>query len=358
MNDSQRNAPHSSGIAQAAAEWTLRLDHGLTASEQDAYIQWLSEDPRHRQAMAECQWGWNEFDRLAGLQTTRHAHVDPDLLKPTASSRRFSLARRRWRPWLVFIPIAAASVLALFMVWNSQRAPVLPVVVRPLENLPPRIEVVRLPEGSRVQLNHGAAIETSFTREERRVHLVSGEASFEVTHDPSRPFIVDGGGVRVRAVGTAFNVRLNSSTVEVIVTEGKVQVGTGTDAAIPAELPLVESGQLGIVNLEAMVGEPSIQISTIKPAEIARELAWQPRLLDFNATPLPTIVASFNRANRVKLIVGDPKLNDVVLSCAFWSDNVQGFVRLMESSFGLQAEWRGSDAIVLRHAGFDAPSPQ
>ena len=38
------------------------------------------------------------------------------------------------------------------------------------------------------------------------------------------PFIVNAGGVEVRAVGTAFNVNLQSKSVAVLVTEGKVAV--------------------------------------------------------------------------------------------------------------------------------------
>jgi ferric-dicitrate binding protein FerR (iron transport regulator) len=46
---------------------------------------------------------------------------------------------------------------------------------------------------------------------------------------------------------------------------------------------------------------------------------------------------------------GDALLADMRLSATFRSDNVEGFVRLMESNFDLRAEWRGSE-IVLRQA--------
>jgi ferric-dicitrate binding protein FerR (iron transport regulator) len=52
----------------------------------------------------------------------------------------------------------------------------------------------------------------------------------------------------------------------------------------------------------------------------------------------------------VQLTVGDPVLGAVRLSATFRSDNVEGFVRLMESDFGMRAEWRGEREIVLRRA--------
>tara|TARA_B110000467_G_C18318544_1_gene483388 strand:- start:2009 stop:2278 length:270 start_codon:yes stop_codon:yes gene_type:complete len=81
-----------------------------------------------------------------------------------------------------------------------------------------------------------------------------------------------------------------------------------------------------------------------------RELGWQPRMLDFDDTPMSEIVLEFNRRNQVQLKLGDSSLEDIRFSNYIWSDNVEGFVRLMESNFGMRAEWRGSNEIVLREA--------
>src|SRR3546814_20539025 len=53
-----------------------------------------------------------------------------------------------------------------------------------------------------------------------------GEAWFQVAHDAHRPFVVDIGSVRVRAVGTAFSVRQNPEGVDILVTEGVVETWT------------------------------------------------------------------------------------------------------------------------------------
>ncbi len=345
MSDPQPPTPEDSRVDEAAAAWTLRLDRGLSATEQDAYVQWLADDPRHRRAMAEHQAGWDELDRLAGLQTTRHARVDPDLLSPEATPW---MHRRRIRPWWVAAPLAAAAMLALVVLRPGDRpAAELPEEQREVR-LPPRIEVVTLSDGTEVQLNRGATLEAAFTGSERRVVLRSGEANFRVTRDPGRPFVVEVAGVLVQAVGTAFNVRRTDSLVDVIVTEGRVRLAAdGAQASDPAGPPLLEPGQRGLVKLDAPAGARTIAVATLAPGELENELVWQPRLLDFDATPLPEIIAAFNRANPVQMVVGDPSLENLVLSSAFWSDNVEGFVRLMESSFSLRATRRDDGAVVL-----------
>jgi transmembrane sensor len=91
------------------------------------------------------------------------------------------------------------------------------------------------------------------------------------------------------------------------------------------------------------------QIATLTPGEIERVLAWQHRMLDFTAAPLTEIVAEFNRRNVVQLVLIDPELASVRMSITFRSDNIDGFVRLLERN-GARAERRGETEILLRVA--------
>jgi len=330
-----------------AADWVLRTDRGLTAAEQDAYTQWLAADPRHREALAEARWGWDELDRLAGIQDSVHAVPDPDLLRPR---RRLAPVIRFWPQGLTLV--AAAAVAAMFYVWSAgpaafrEPAPQEPVRT-PSYALAAPIEERTLPDGTTVSLNRGAVLDVAFTPDERRVRLVRGEATFTVTKNPLRPFIVNASGVDVRAVGTAFNVKLEAKSVDVLVTEGRVQV-TPPPAVVQnvSMPPMVEAGQRTVVSLE--VSAPAPQVVSVTPEEAARALAWQPRLLDFTDEPLHVIVAEFNRRNPVQLVIADPALGALRLTASFRSDNVETFVRLMESDFAMRAEWRGEAEIVLR----------
>lgn len=328
-------------VAKAAAEWTLRHDRGMSAVEQDEFLQWLSADPRHRTAWAEHRWGWDELDRLVGLQTSMYAVPDPDLLAP----------RRRFRTASLLFPVlAAAAALVLFLQTVETSHVSKPVAAQPRSLA--LIERRELADGSTVELNRGAMLTEYFTPGERRVRLDQGEAYFTVAHDTSRPFIVEAAGVAVRAVGTEFNVRLESSSVEVLVTEGKVSVARadagGESACRGIELPLLEAGERTVVSLAPAA--PAPQVTIVPPAEIEARLAWQPRLLDFTDTSLAKIIAEFNCRNPVRLTLGDTHLGELRLSATFRSDNVEGFMRLMESDFGVKAEWRGDSEIVLSKA--------
>lgn len=322
-----------------AALWVLRHDRGLTAAEQDEFSQWLAADPRHGAVWAEHRWGWDELHRLAGLQTSIHAVPDPDLLAPRG--------RRVLRFVVPVMAAAAALILGLF-VWNTRPTTTAlletPTVARSLA----LIEQRALSDGSTIELNRGAVVTEHFSAGERRVQLVRGEAHFTVAKDAARPFFVEAGSVTVRAVGTAFNVRLDPASVEVLVTEGQVGVQrVDPDAHQRPEVkPLhLSANERTVVSLAPSA--PAPQVAIVPPAEIEARLAWQPRLLDFTDAPLAEIVVEFNRRNPVRLVLASAALGRLRLSATFRSDNVEGFVRLMESDFEMRADWRGDGEIML-----------
>ena len=86
---------------------------------------------------------------------------------------------------------------------------------------------IRLPDGSKVILNEGSQLSyrESYGKTTREVTL-TGEAYFDVKHDPERPFIVRSNNVTTRVLGTAFNVKAYAGQSEIIVTvtRGKVKV--------------------------------------------------------------------------------------------------------------------------------------
>ena len=350
MKDMPSEFDENAPLEIAASEWLARLDRGLTPEEQDSYTEWLGKDEAHRKAIVRYQNDWDDFDRLAGIQLQHHARIDPDLLAPG------NLPKRKGRKliqnifWFSAIPFAALVTLGFYVALSKPKDSSGLKLQTAIELLA-RIEQRTLEDGSVIELNRGAEAEVAFSASERRVYLKKGEANFEVAKDPNRPFIVNVAGVDVRAVGTIFSVRLSEDEVEVIVTEGKVNVKPIV-SAFSSDQPIagtfLEIGQRAKVNLrnESLV----VEVAPIDVTEIEEAHRWQPRLLDYDQIQLGEIVKEFNRSNPIQVVLSDPSLERISLSSSFWSDNVEGFVRLMESSFGMEAEWRGSREIVLRTA--------
>ncbi len=336
-------------VEAAAAEWLVQHDRGLTPGQQDDFLQWLAASPVHRESFDRHRQMWDDFNALAQWRPEHSAVPNPDLLARPHRARVF----RRWAP----VALAAAAGIAL-AIWLS-----------PLRRVP-SIETLSLtaagywqetlPDGSVLDLNRGAHVVVQFSPTERRVLLAEGEAQFTVAKNPARPFIVRAGGVDVRAVGTAFNVKLAGPNLEVLVTEGVVCVSQsappaspGAVARVPAGAPrqvlaTLSAGERTVVGLAELISAPVVV--PVSKAEVGQLLDWQPRLLDFNSAPLAEVVAAFNRRNSVQIVIGDETLRALPIVASIRSDNVDGFVRLLEATMGVRAERRSDGEILLRRA--------
>lgn len=348
------DAPHRPGaIAQNAANWVVRRDRGFTAAELREFTTWRNEDARHAA----------EFDRIAGAWRAMDAMgAAPELAALADEIVVRARARRahRLRVRLAGFAAAAAAALVLgFVGWNQFRPDVRSFTPRlPSENyrvLPSTVQRLTLPDGSVAELNGASRVEVEFTATARRVRLVEGEAHFIVAPNAERPFFVMAGQVTVRAVGTAFNVRLASEEIEVLVTEGTVKLergGQGTVEAAGASAeddaaPALSIGQRAVISRAVAAPAPAIAIGEVDQAAIAATLGWQSTRLVFNNTPLDEVVDGFNRYNAQRLTLGDPKLRTRTLTGVFRADNLDGFLRLLKASVDVKGERRTPTETVL-----------
>jgi transmembrane sensor len=331
MKRPEPDSPEAQQRSAAAAEWLVRCDRGLGAAEQDAFLEWLAADARHGEWLALHRETVGNFSALAQWRPEHSAEPNPDLLAPPRAKKI------HWLAPSVLAAAAAVALLLAFFAWRGAPAGEAGPLARRL-----------LEDGSAVELNRGARLRDSFSAQERRVVLESGEAYFTVAKNPERPFVVRAGGVKVRAVGTAFSVRLDSGSVEVLVTEGRVDVRQ--EAALPAgagaaaEATLVDAGQKATVS---RTGSARPEVTAATPAQIARHLGWQPQLLDFSSAPLALAVAEFNRRNHTQIEIADAELAALPIVASIRSDNVEGFAQFLASAPGVQIERRG-DVIVVR----------
>jgi transmembrane sensor len=96
-----------------------------------------------------------------------------------------------------------------------------------------------LPDGSTGWLNSGSIIKYPIRFNSQRTVSLNGEAYFDVVKNPKSPFIVDANQVKVKVLGTSFNVVSydTDSISEVIVASGKVEVSSGGQVLASKLLP-------------------------------------------------------------------------------------------------------------------------
>ncbi|MBL9208936.1 MAG: FecR domain-containing protein [Opitutaceae bacterium] len=336
------------GIDEVASEWLTRRAEGLSPAQEREFEQWCREDPRHSAAVARLQAACALLEKMPQIRAELQPVVEfPVRPRAIAPPKRFPVLR-------LLTGLAAAVALASFGWWQWLRpAPTAQIHATSSGGY----ERVVLADRSVIELNADSAVRLDFAPRERRVTLLRGEAHFTVAPDATRPFVVSAAGVAVRAVGTAFNVRLASAAVEVLVTEGKVVVSE-PGAARPADpVPtLLAANERTRIALAPPPKSPAAGpaaapvVEAIAPEAIREALSWQERKLAFAETPLREVIAQFNRRNRLQLVLGDDALGARPVGGTFAADNVEGFIRLLESSGSITIDRRDEKTVVLRAA--------
>jgi transmembrane sensor len=315
--------PAARKIDEEAARWAVRLSAGpLDPAEQEKLERWLSASPRQRGALIRARATWLDLDRFAAL--SGGTNLRP-LGHPLRLERRHFLAASM-----------TVSMLAGGGVWFARRGRGETYASGIGEQ-----RVVKLSDQSSLTLNTDSLVSVHFDQGSREVRLLKGEALFEVAQDKGRPFVVRAGALSVTAVGTAFAVRRDGSTVDVTVSEGVVELSPEREtAARPAQR--VMANQLAIVTAERPV-----VVRTLSTEETERRLAWRGGMLVFDGEPLSEAVAEINRHSRRQIVIRDSALADRPIVGIFRAKDTTTFVSAASAVLGAQAVEKG-DVIELR----------
>jgi transmembrane sensor len=163
------------------------------------------------------------------------------------------------------------------------------------------VRTFALPDRSLLQLDSDSRVTFHYGRKVRQVDLLRGQAYLEVTPDPVRPFEVLVGAVRIRDVGTHFNVYRKEPLAKVTVLEGAVSVAS-TAAAV-----IARAGQQATVPLAG--GDVTVQ-----DVDVGAAIAWRSGRLVFRDRPLAEVVDEFNRYSQARIEIDSPGLGNMPVS--------------------------------------------
>ena len=312
-----------------ALEWVVRQSsRALDPREQAAFEAWFDAHPCHPGVYLRARAIERALEKLTPEESVRpsqetvHNGLDAKSFRQLHGRRRFLVSGA-----------AAAGVAALAVGVAGPRL-FGPTVLKTAKG---EFRKVPLADSSVVSINGGSRVEVSLGAQERRINLTQGEAWFEVAKDKTKPFVVEAGGVLVRAVGTAFAVRRYGHGADVVVTEGVVEVWTEQGTAKKR----LAAGE------HAYVAERAADIAVARePEEIERKLAWREGLLVFRDQSLADAVAEFNRYNARAIVINDPRLRDRKFVGQYRIDQPERFADDVHTLLGVPVI-AGVDAIEI-----------
>ncbi len=307
--------PSSRHIQEEATAWMVKVQCGALTSDDEARLQaWLAADMRHEGAYVRAHAARVNIERIAALAGGR------------APRRYLSI----WRGPVAVAAGLGAVAVAVTMGWfayaNGDR----------YTSAVGELRKVALEDGSSIFLNTATEAVARFDGNERRIDLPHGEALFEVAKDPARPFVVRAGKVTVKAVGTAFTVRYDHDRVDILVTEGVVELARGEEPA-----------RRLVANQRAMAeADRPVEIQTLERQELERQLAWQSGRVEFDGQPLHEAVAQINRYNQRQIVIMDRALAERPVIGVFGSADIEAFAKIAAEALDAKVVEK-SDVIRL-----------
>ena len=280
--------PIDEKASRDATDWLLLLQEEPDDPDvRRRFDAWRNASPAHDAAWAVTR---HTADAIAAAPP---AHAARWL--PAAAGGRNDTRTARRRPGLRVAALAAAACLAIVFVPDLARHLLADVVTGTAE-----VRTMRLDDGSTIVLAPNSAVTVRYRARERRVDLLAGEAFFEVTRDPARPFAVVARDVQTTVLGTAFNVLREDGGVTVSLAHGGVRVGHA--AASPPVSEALTTGQVVRVGWAGEVARASKP-----PSQIA---AWRRGRLIARDQPMAAVVDRLRRYYRGTIIVTDRALAD------------------------------------------------
>lgn len=172
------------------------------------------------------------------------------------------------------------------------------------------VMVKTLPDGSVLTLNKNALMSfASNFKDHRAVRLQKGEIFFKVTPDKEKPFIIEADNVKIKVVGTSFNVKHADEETEVIVETGIVKVSTGNDFVElhQGEKVFIRNGTAGLKK----------ETNTDQLYKYYRSKAFI-----LNNTSLSRFIETLNEAYQVNIVIEDPRIKNLTLTTTFTEDSL------------------------------------
>jgi len=213
------------------------------------------------------------------------------------------------------------------------------------------ISETTLSDGSHVWMMPGASLQYHklFSANRREVNL-SGEAFFEVTKNPARPFIIYSRNLITKVWGTSFRVRDSKelSFADVTVMTGKVSV----KLVHPENFP--KNGDAGKNNNEVMI-YPSQQVTYLKKdqsftekpkADMAAMLIWKKPDITFNNRPMREVIPVLNKTFNVNISTSENSINNLLLTADLNGLNFPEIMQMLHKALGVSYNINGQNIVL------------
>ncbi len=319
-----------------------------TAAERRIVEQWyalIEEEPRSLSPRE-----WEALEKRLWMKLQNGAFGDQALPEVEATPL--------WRRVRVIAAASVALLLALgYLLYRDDKNPDRGMAyekeagMERVVNTGPAVLPVALEDGSTVLLSPESELQfpTHFEAQKREVHL-TGEAFFEISENPDRPFLVNAGQITTRVLGTSFRVKApqRGSAVEVSVTTGKVSVYEN-DKAEAVQSSKNSNGVVLTPNHQVkFLTENRLFVTSLveEPVAVPQATVARQYTFDYNDTPLSQVLSELEETYSIGLDVEKKALGDCPLTANLSEKGLYAQLDLICAAIQGMYEVKGTTILI------------
>ncbi|HEX7366331.1 MAG TPA: FecR family protein [Pelobium sp.] len=290
---------------------------------------WLAADAKNQKYLQEMQLIWETSKSLGSLNLADE-NIAWENFKAKADERKASQAKQNSLYWL---KIAASLVLISVVGWLGYQYFKAPEMIT--IQTAATIDTVILPDGSVVKLNKYSVLNypDRFKGGKREISLSKGEAFFTITPDAEKPFTIQTNDIKIRVIGTSFNVKCGKNETEVIVATGNVKVTQKNE-----EINLKPGEKVTAYHQNVKLQK--------QPVEDQLYNYYFTKTFVANGTPLWRLVEVLNEAYGVTIVIKNDKLKNLQLTSTFKNESLDQILVVLQETFNLKIS-RENKLIII-----------
>ena len=187
---------------------------------------------------------------------------------------------------------------------------------------------VTLDDGSVVKLNAGSELyyPSSFAHLNTRKVTLKGEAFFQITKNPLKPFVVQTDETFTQVYGTVFNISSyeDDDEIEVVLVEGSVGVGN--------EVSFKEKDLMMLKPSQKITSSKKIKDSFIvENVDITPYVSWVEGIMSFENANMSQITKKLERQFDVKIINENNELEQRQFTGAFDTESIESILKTIQA---------------------------
>ncbi|WP_256010170.1 FecR family protein [Desertivirga xinjiangensis] len=327
-----------------------RLSNEETAESTALLDSWLNQDLRNKQEYDEIKAVWELGGTLAVKGLNNFSDVKARIQTSEEPNETRPLRRNLWSYGLAAAISAVFLLTAFFQFYKTGKKEAAREQWIVKKAGASKIHLV-LPDSTEVWLNAGSEISfrRAFSDHKLRLVKLSGEGYFDVSHNPSRPFIVQSGLVKTTVYGTSFNIRAyqNERIYSVSVNSGKVGVSTPVNSSSklkgsPSEKQSVMFLTPGQKLLYSKWNK-QVSMSEIRTADVN---SWLEGELIFDQTPLNEVFRTLERQYNLEIVSDDQRLEGCTLTARFKNKSIAEVLKTLKLATNIRSKYVGQTIYI------------